>query len=71
MFFVGADLYKQGEAACEAMATAIGGKGKVAIITGFFAVEAHELRRKGFEDCMKAKYPDVEIVGSGREQRQG
>jgi len=71
LFFVGADLYKQGEAACEAMATAIGGKGKVAIITGFFAVEAHELRRTGFEDCMKAKYPDVEIVGSVENNDKG
>jgi ABC-type sugar transport system substrate-binding protein len=64
LFFVGADLYKQGEAACEAMATAIGGKGKVGIITGFFAVEAHELRRKGFEEKCKAAYPDIEVVGS-------
>jgi ribose transport system substrate-binding protein len=71
LFFVGADLYKQGEAACEAMAKAIDGKGKVAIITGFFAVEAHELRRTGFEDCMKAKYPDVEIVGSVENNDKG
>jgi len=71
LFFVGADLYKQGEAACEAMATAIGGKGKVAIITGFFAVEAHELRRTGFEDCMKANYPEVEIVGSVENNDKG
>ena len=46
LFFVGADLYEQGKAAGKAMADAIGGKGKVGIITGFFAVEAHELRRQ-------------------------
>ena len=63
LFFVGADLYKQGEAAGKAMADAIGGKGKVGIITGFFAVEAHELRRKGFEDYLKANNPEIEIVG--------
>jgi ABC-type sugar transport system substrate-binding protein len=62
-FFVGADLYLQGETACTAMAEAIGGKGKVAIITGFFAVEAHELRRTGFVDKCKADFPDIEIVG--------
>ncbi|MFN8497485.1 MAG: sugar ABC transporter substrate-binding protein [Anaerolineae bacterium] len=62
-FFVGADLYKQGQAAAKAMADAIGGKGKVGIITGFLAVEAHELRRKGFEDTMKASYPDIKVVG--------
>ena len=38
-------------------AQAIGGKGKVAIITGFFAVEAHELRRKGFEDYAQEELP--------------
>jgi ribose transport system substrate-binding protein len=63
LFFVGADLYLQGETACEAMAEAIGGEGKVAIITGFFAVEAHELRRTGFVDKCAAEYPGIEIVG--------
>jgi ribose transport system substrate-binding protein len=62
-FFVGADLYLQGQTACEAMAQAIGGKGKVGIITGLFAVEAHELRRTGFVDKCKEKYPDIQIVG--------
>jgi ribose transport system substrate-binding protein len=62
LFFVGADLYLQGQAACKAMGDATGGKGKVAIITGFFAVEAHELRRKGFEDCIKQSYPDITIL---------
>jgi ABC-type sugar transport system substrate-binding protein len=62
LFFVGADLYKQGEAAGEAMAQAIGGAGKVGIITGFFAVEAHELRRMGFVDYLAANYPDIEVV---------
>ena len=62
LFFVGADLYLQGQAACKAMGDATGGKGKVAIITGFFAVEAHELRRQGFEDCIKQNYPDITIL---------
>ncbi|MFM8319747.1 MAG: sugar ABC transporter substrate-binding protein, partial [Chloroflexota bacterium] len=63
LFFVGADLYLQGQTACKAMAEAIGGKGKVAIITGFFSVEAHELRRTGFVDECKKSFPDIEIVG--------
>jgi len=63
VFFVGADNYKQGRECAEKMAQLIGGKGKVAIITGFFAVEAHELRRKGFKDVMTEKYPDIKIVG--------
>ena len=62
-FFVGADNYKQGRDCGEKMAQLIGGKGKVAIITGFFAVEAHELRRKGFKDVIAEKYPGIKIVG--------
>jgi len=61
-FFVGADLYKQGQAAGKAMGDAVGGKGKVAIITGLFSVEAHELRRKGFEDTIKADFPGITIL---------
>jgi ribose transport system substrate-binding protein len=63
VFFVGADNYQQGRACGEKMAELIGGKGKVAIITGFFAVEAHELRRTGFKDVISEKYPGIKIVG--------
>ncbi|HVN53285.1 MAG TPA: substrate-binding domain-containing protein [Anaerolineaceae bacterium] len=71
LFFVGADLYKQGQTAGEAMAKAIGGKGKVAIITGFLAVEAHELRRKGFVDYLAKNNPDVQIVATVENQDKG
>ena len=70
-FFVGADLYKQGEAAGAAMAKAVGGKGKVAIITGFLSVEAHELRRNGFIDFLKKNNPDITIVGTSENQDKG
>ncbi len=53
------------------MADAIGGAGKVGVITGFFAVEAHELRRQGFEDYLAANYPDIEIVGEVENTDQG
>ena len=55
LFFVGADLYKRGQAAGQAIADAIGGKGKVSIITGLFAVEAHELRRTRFRRLSEGK----------------
>jgi ribose transport system substrate-binding protein len=71
LFFVGADLYNQGEAAGKAMADAIGGAGKVGVITGFFGVEAHELRRKGFEDFLTANYPDIAIVAQVENTDQG
>jgi ribose transport system substrate-binding protein len=62
LFFVGADLYKQGEVAGTEMIKLIGDKGEVAVITGFFSVEAHELRRKGFLDTLKKKAPNIKIV---------
>jgi len=62
--FVGANSYLQGEAAAQAMIESLGGEGgKVAIITGFFAVEAHELRRKGFVDYITKNASNIEIVG--------
>jgi ABC-type sugar transport system substrate-binding protein len=63
LFFIGANSYLQGEIAAQAMIDAIEGKGKVAIITGFFAVEAHEERRKGFIHYLLKHAPDIEIVG--------
>ena len=71
LFFVGADLYLQGETAAQAMADAIGGEGEVGIITGFFAVEAHELRRQGFVDYLAENYPDITIVGEVENEDQG
>lgn len=71
LFFVGADLYQQGQAAGKAMADAIGGKGKVGIITGFFAVEAHELRRTGFVDYLKENNPEIEIVAEVENSDKG
>ena len=71
LFFVGADLYAQGQMAAEAMAKALGGKGKVGVITGFFSVEGLELRRNGFLDRVKEKYPDIQIVGQVENHDQG
>ena len=60
--FHGQDLYGAGELAGETVAKLIGGKGKVAIITGLFSVPAHELRRTGGRASFD-KYPDIQIVG--------
>lgn len=61
--FVGQNLYEAGRKAGEITAEAIGGKGKVAIITGFFNIQALQDRVSGFTDYMKEKHPDVKIVG--------
>lgn len=62
--FVGQDLYTAGEKLADEMANLIESKGKVAIITGYYNVSSHELRRQGIEDEIKNKYPDMEVVGS-------
>ncbi|HET7457452.1 MAG TPA: substrate-binding domain-containing protein [Gemmatimonadaceae bacterium] len=63
LFFVGADSYTQGKAAGETMCRLVGGRGAVGVITGFFSVEAHSQRLKGFEDALKATCPQVTIAG--------
>jgi ribose transport system substrate-binding protein len=63
LFFVGADSYAQGQAAGTLMCRLVGPKGKVGVITGYFAVEAHAARVKGFEDALKAGCPDARVVG--------
>jgi ABC-type sugar transport system substrate-binding protein len=71
LFFVGADLYLQGKTAGETMAKLLNKKGKVAIITGLFAVESHELRRKGFEDALAKNAPAIKIVGRVEDNDKG
>lgn len=63
LFFVGADSYAQGKTAGALMCRLVGPTGKVGIITGFFAVEAHQLRVKGFEDALRAGCPQAVVVG--------
>ena len=67
LFFVGADLYRQGLAAGEALVTFFAERGndspKIAVMTGFFSVEGHELRRLGFEEYVAENAPGLEIVG--------
>jgi len=63
LFFVGADSYTQGKTAGSLMCKLVGPAGKVGIITGFFAVEAHQLRVKGFEDALKEGCPKATVVG--------
>ncbi|GJG87191.1 ABC transporter substrate-binding protein [Gemmatimonadetes bacterium T265] len=63
LFFVGADSYAQGKAAGTLMCKLVGPNGKVGLITGFFSVEAHAARVKGFEDALKAGCPNATVVG--------
>ncbi len=67
LVYVGADSYLEGRACGEAMAKALGGKGKVAIIVEKFDIIAHELRRKGFQNILREKYPSISVI----EAREG
>lgn len=71
LFFVGADSYAQGKTAGEYMCRAVKPAGKVGIITGFFAVEAHQARVRGFEDALKLGCPGVTVVGRVENQDKG
>lgn len=61
--FVGQDLYAAGGVAAENLVELMGDSGKVGIITGFYNVSAHELRRQGAEEEL-SKHAGIEIVGS-------
>lgn len=61
--FVGTGSYDAGKLGGEKLAEAIGGKGKVAILTQPSA-ELHKLRWDGYEAAL-AEYPDIEVVQVG------
>lgn len=57
------DNEASGHMCAQALAEAMGGKGKVVEIT-FSTTTTCYLRQKGFEDEIKANYPDIEIIQS-------
>jgi len=62
LFYVGADSYLEGQACGGAMGRALNGKGKVALIIERFGNIAHEMRRKGFENTIREKFPSIVMV---------
>lgn len=60
--FVGQDLYNAGVLVGETLSDLIGGEGEVGIITGYYNVHAHELRRQGIEEAL-GKSEGITIVG--------
>lgn len=61
--FIGQDLYAAGGVAGQKLAELMGDEGKVGIITGYYNVSSHELRRQGIEDEL-ANHANIEVVGS-------
>ncbi len=59
---VRADNKGIGAKACEALGAGIGGKGKVLSLMGDQATTNGRDRTTGFNECMKAKFPNVQII---------
>ena len=57
-----ADNVDMGVKACEKMGELTGGRGRVLEIHGDLGTSSGFDRNKGFNECMKEKYPDVEVV---------
>lgn len=62
LFYVGADSYLEGRACGEEMGKALKGKGKVVIILERFDAISHELRRKGFQNSIREKFPSITVL---------
>ena len=56
------DLFQMGEKAADAMAAAIGGKGKVGYLFHDANFYVTNQRDQAFKETIEAKYPDIEIV---------
>ncbi len=62
LFYIGADAYLEGRACGEVMGQSLNGQGQVAIIIGAFSQTSHQLRRKGFENVLREKYPNIQVL---------
>jgi ABC-type sugar transport system substrate-binding protein len=60
---VRADNILMGEIACEWVGKVLNGKGKVLELQGDLANSNGRDRTAGFEKCMAAKFPDIEVIG--------
>ena len=61
--FIGSDNYEGGRLAGEYLATATGGKGRVAVLEGIPGHETGDSRLRGFRDAVQ-KHPGMTIVAS-------
>jgi ribose transport system substrate-binding protein len=64
MAFIGSNFYGQAQIAADDLGQATGGKGNVAVLTGTPGNNVSTDRTKGFQDEVKAKYPNLKIVAS-------
>lgn len=62
--FIGSDFVLEGENACKEMAKLLDDKGSVVELEGTVGAGPAIDRKKGFDDCVSASYPDIKILDS-------
>ena len=62
--FIGSDFIKEGNDGADEMARLLDNKGKIVELEGTVGASAANDRKKGFDDQIAAKYPDIEILAS-------
>ncbi len=62
--FIGSNFYGQAQIAADDLNAATGGTAQVAILTGTPGNNVTTDRTKGFQDQVKAKYPNMKVVAS-------
>lgn len=55
--------YDAGKSAGEFIVKQLGGKGKIAVITGYLGAAQHDARMNGALDFLKKEHPEIAIVG--------
>lgn len=62
--FIGSDFVLEGENACKEMAILLGNKGNIVELEGTVGAGPAIDRKKGFDDCVAANYPEMKILAS-------
>jgi ABC-type sugar transport system substrate-binding protein len=62
VFHIGQNLWQSGRLAGLLTGKFVHGRGNVGIITGFFSMEGHESRRRGFIDILEKQFPNITIL---------
>lgn len=60
--YVGADSFREGKKCGEVMGRLLGGKGQVAVLLNAISITGHNLRRKGFQNELATKFPEIRVV---------
>ena len=62
--FIASDFIDEGKRAAEWLGQHTGGKGNIVEIEGTAGSDPANERKRGFEDLLKAKYPDLKVIAS-------